>query len=115
VALPSKVEGLPLVAIEALAAARAVVATSVGGTPEIVVHGETGLLVPADSPARFADALHRSLSDPGLRDRLGARGRKLVEEQFDVRTQITETTNLYRELLGAASFSRRSLSNVGAV
>jgi glycosyltransferase involved in cell wall biosynthesis len=115
VALPSKVEGLPLVAIEALAAARAVVATAVGGTPEIVVNGETGLLVPPDSPARFADALHRCLSDPALRDRLGAQGRKLVEERFDVRTQITETTNLYWELLSAAPFSRRSQSNVGAV
>jgi glycosyltransferase involved in cell wall biosynthesis len=98
VALPSKVEGLPLVAVEALAAARPLVATAVGGTPEVVVNGETGILVPPDDPAAFGKALDMLLSEPELRTRLGACGRKLAEKCFDVRTQIRRTVDLYREL-----------------
>jgi glycosyltransferase involved in cell wall biosynthesis len=100
VVLPSMVEGLPLVGVEALAAARPVVATAVGGTPEVVINGETGMLVPPDDPATFGKALDLLLSDPELRARLGARGRELAEKCFDVRTQIQRTTDLYLELSG---------------
>ncbi|MGH7933807.1 MAG: glycosyltransferase [Candidatus Binataceae bacterium] len=101
VVLPSMVEGLPLVAVEALAAARPVVATAVGGTPEVVISGETGMLVRPGDPAALGKALDLLLSDPELRARLGARGRELAERCFDVRTQIRRTADLYLELSGA--------------
>ena len=63
-ALPSWTEGLPLVVLEAMAQRRPVVATPVGGTPEVVVDGETGLLVPPRNPDALADALRRSSRTP---------------------------------------------------
>jgi glycosyltransferase involved in cell wall biosynthesis len=102
VVLPSKIEGLPLVAVEALASGRPVVATAVGGTPEVVIDHQTGLLAPPEDPSRFAEALNHLLSDPGLRTRMGTRGRSLVEERFDVRVQVQQTVALYSHLLNAS-------------
>jgi glycosyltransferase involved in cell wall biosynthesis len=82
VACPSRFEGLPLVCVEALAAERPVVASAVNGTPEIIRHGETGLLVPPDDPAALAAALTRLLGDPVQAGRLAARGRALVERDY---------------------------------
>jgi phosphatidylinositol alpha-mannosyltransferase/D-inositol-3-phosphate glycosyltransferase len=82
VACPSRFEGLPLVCVEALAAARPVVGSTVNGIPEIVRHEETGLLVPPDDPAALARALERLLAAPELAARLGARGREVVERDF---------------------------------
>jgi glycosyltransferase involved in cell wall biosynthesis len=98
VVLPSFSEGLPLVAIEALAAARALVATNVDGIPEIVRDNETGLLVPPNDPAALAEAIARVLQDAALANRLGTRGRVFAEANFDVRVQIERTMEQYREL-----------------
>jgi glycosyltransferase involved in cell wall biosynthesis len=98
VVLPSISEGLPLAAIEALAAARPVVATETGGIPEIVLNGQTGLLIPPRDSAALAEAMHRVLSDPDLALRLGTNGRLFVEQHFDVRVQIERTMALYRDL-----------------
>ena len=81
-ALPSWTEGLPLVVLEAMARGRPVVATAVGGTPELVVDGETGLLVPPRDPERSPAALRRLLDDAELRRRLGEAGRRRVAERF---------------------------------
>ena len=73
--LSSTSEGLPLSILEAMVAGLPVVASSVGGVPEAVEEGETGLLVPPRDPVRLAAALERLLVDPALRRRLGANGR----------------------------------------
>src|SRR3984885_10037510 len=100
VVLPSLYEGLPLVAIEALAAGRPMVATEVDGTPEVVLHEKTGLLVPPANPLALAGAIERLLDDPALAARLASEGRKFVHENFAVRRQIEQTAALYSELTG---------------
>lgn len=96
VVLPSFYEGLPLAAIEALAAGRAMVATAVDGTPEVVVDGATGLTVPPGNPVRLARAICRLLGDPLLRQKLGSAGREWVLERFDQAQQIHRTEALYQ-------------------
>jgi glycogen(starch) synthase len=82
VACPSRWEGLPLVCLEAMASARAVVAAAVDGIPDAVVNDESGLLVPPEDPAAFARALGVLLDDPARREALGRRGRVLARERF---------------------------------
>lgn len=74
VAVPSRWEGFPLVVAEAMAASRAVVATTVGAIPEMVPDGEAALLVPPREPARFAEALQTLLVDPARRQQLANAG-----------------------------------------
>jgi glycosyltransferase involved in cell wall biosynthesis len=80
--LPSHAEGLPLVVLEAMAQGRPVVATAVDGTPELVVDGETGILVRPGDVEGLARALERVLADPDEAARLGAAGRERALEQF---------------------------------
>ncbi len=108
VVLPSLYEGLPLVAIEALGAARPMVATEVDGTPEIIIDGQTGLLVPPGDSAALAAAIERLLNDAALAASLGANGRSFVERYFDIRMQVERTAALYRELAGGAVRGRWS-------
>ncbi len=100
VVLPSLYEGLPLVAIEALAAGRPMVATEVDGTPEVVIHERTGLLVPPANPLALAAAIERLLDNPELASRLASDGRNFVYENFAVQRQIEQTAALYSELTG---------------
>jgi glycosyltransferase involved in cell wall biosynthesis len=97
--LPSFFEGLPLAALESLAAGRAVVGTSVDGTTEVVIDGKTGLLAPPGSPGPLAAAICRLIASPDLARRLGAAGRRLVEEHFTERRQVGETEALYETML----------------
>jgi glycosyltransferase involved in cell wall biosynthesis len=83
VVCPSRREGYGMVARQALAYGRPVVATAVGGLPEVVIDGETGLLVPSRDPAALRAALERLLGDRELRRRLGAAGRRLAKRRFD--------------------------------
>src|SRR5262249_37859141 len=99
VILPSLYEGLPLCAIEALAVARPLVATDIGGTREVVINDETGLVVAPADAVGLAAAIRRILQEPQLGRKLGAKGRVWVEANFDVRRQIAETADLYAELL----------------
>lgn len=78
VALPSHSEGSPNALLEAMGAGLPVVATSVGGTPEIAAHERDALLTPPHAPAALADGIARLLADAGLRERLGAAARDVV-------------------------------------
>jgi glycosyltransferase involved in cell wall biosynthesis len=98
-ALPSRFEGFPLVALEALLARAAVVATDVGSVAEAVRDGETGLLVPAEDPVALARAIRRLLGDDDLRQRLGQQGRRLVLERFTAANMTRAYESLYQELL----------------
>jgi glycosyltransferase involved in cell wall biosynthesis len=100
--LSSLWEGLPNVALEAMAARRAVVATKVDGTPEAVTHGWTGVLVPPSSPALLAQAIERLLRDPALRQKYGEAGRLRVEQRFGLDRMVTETQDMYRGALAEA-------------
>ena len=99
VALPSRTEGLPLVLLEAMARSRVVVATPVGGTPELVVDGETGFLVPPGDTDALASAIRRLLADEPLRARMGEAGRRRVAERFDAATMCRRVLALYDEVV----------------
>ena len=86
--LPSLEENFPLVVAEAMAAARPVVATAVGGVPECVSPGETGVLVPPADDGALAGALIGLLCDAPLQRRLGEAARKRVQERFSPETQV---------------------------
>jgi glycosyltransferase involved in cell wall biosynthesis len=98
-ALPSWTEGLPLVVLEAMAQRRPVVATPVGGTPEVVVDGETGLLVPPRDPDALAAALRRLLGDADLRRRMGEAGYERARERFSAGAMTRRVLAIYDEVL----------------
>jgi glycosyltransferase involved in cell wall biosynthesis len=98
VALPSFTEGLPNVALEASAAGIPVVATAVGGTPEVVADGETGFLVPSGNPAMLAERIACVLGDQGLKKRLGDAGRIRMETQFTFAGQARQYEELFERL-----------------
>jgi sugar transferase (PEP-CTERM/EpsH1 system associated) len=97
--LPSRWEGMPNAVLEAMAAGLPVVATAVGGTPEAVVDGVTGLLVPPRDPGALVQAIEWVLRDPNLRRRMGQAGRKRVEQHFSIEDTIRQTEALYETLL----------------
>jgi glycosyltransferase involved in cell wall biosynthesis len=86
----SRSEGLPLSAMEAMHSARPVVATDVGGVPELVIHGKTGFIVPADDPAAAAPFIARLLNDEGLRASLGRAGARRARELFSVERMVRQ-------------------------
>ncbi len=93
--LPSFYEGLPLAAIESLAAGRTIVASAVDGTSEVVLHEKTGLTVPAGDAAALTEAIIRLLRDREQCRELGQRGRQLVLEHFSRERQVRLTEDLY--------------------
>ena len=97
--LSSRSEGLPLSILEAMAVGLPVVASSVGGVPELIVDGETGFLVPPGDSHALAAAIERLLDDAALRRRLGAAGRSRVSEHFDLASARRAHLDLYRALL----------------
>ncbi|HEV7842469.1 MAG TPA: glycosyltransferase family 4 protein [Pyrinomonadaceae bacterium] len=103
--LSTHMEGLPLVILEAMAQGRAVVATDVGGIPEIVHHGETGLLAPHEDDERLAAHLIALLNDEEKRERIGSAGCEFVKSNFSRETFVLGMTSLYREVLGLKQVS----------
>lgn len=97
--LPSYREGLPKSLLEAAACGRAIVASDVPGCREICRHEVTGLLCPARNVEALADALTQLATNKVLRKKLGRQGRLLAESEFGVTSVITDTMNVYHQLL----------------
>lgn len=100
VACPSRREGFGVACLEAMAHGRPVVATPVGGLRDLVVDGETGVVVPPRDPAALRAALQRLLGDPELRRRLGAAARRRAEERFSWAAATDATLAAYAEAAG---------------
>jgi len=104
VVLSSLNEGTPISLIEAMASGKGVVATEVGGVPDVIEDGVTGLLVPPKDPKALADAILRLLNDGDLRRSLGERARVSVFPKYDVSRLIEDMKNLYVNLCPPEDF-----------
>jgi glycosyltransferase involved in cell wall biosynthesis len=110
-------EGAPVAALEAMACGCPVVATHVGGVPDIVSPGQTGLLVPPRNAAALASAMRTLAEDSEIRRSLGRSAQARVRERFDTRARVAQMEQLYEELLSRARppahSTASSLSSVG--
>ena len=96
---PSLYEPFGIMNLEAMACERPVVSTRVGGIVDVVVDGETGLLVSPSNPEELSEAINRILSNHELGERMGKTGRRRVERMFTWKRVADETLSLYREML----------------
>jgi glycogen(starch) synthase len=103
--LPSRMEPLGIVNLEAMAAGKPVIASRVGGVPEIVSEGETGLLVPSENVEALARAMARLAEDPSLRERLGEAGRRAVME-----FTLSATASRYADIYSRITADERELA-----
>lgn len=97
--LPSLSEGLPIVALEAMAAGKTVIASDVGGTSEVVKDGITGFLVEPKNPEMLAEKIHYIIKHPQTRKNMEDKSRKLVEKKFTWEKTAGITIELYKNLL----------------
>jgi glycosyltransferase involved in cell wall biosynthesis len=111
--LPSGNEGTPVTAIEALAGGCPVVATRVGGVPDVVEDGVDGFLVEPAAVQELAARLAELARDPELRTRMGAAGRERMQTRYSVDRLVDDVDRLYRELLERKGIDTRALSAVG--
>ena len=102
----SVLEGLSNAILEGMAAGKPIVATQVAGNPELVVHEETGLLVPPGNPNALAAAIIRLLQDRVLRERLGKAGKQRVAMLFRMESMISQTETCYQTLVAEAQPAR---------
>ncbi|HST03232.1 MAG TPA: glycosyltransferase family 4 protein, partial [Chloroflexia bacterium] len=109
--LPSLNEALPIVILEAMAVGLPVVATRVGGVPEIVQDGVTGLLVPPGAEDALLDALSRLAHDPFLRVKLAQAGRGQVRGNFTIKQMARNVEAIYEELITRKATSKASSNN----
>ncbi|MBC7327226.1 glycosyltransferase [bacterium] len=98
--LSSDWEGFGIVLIEAMSAGKPVIATRVGGVPEVVDEGETGILVPPRDPDALAGAILKLAEDGRLREEMGRKGREKAMREFHISKAIQNYDRLYREMLG---------------
>jgi sugar transferase (PEP-CTERM/EpsH1 system associated) len=101
--LPSIAEGISNTILEAMASGLPVVATNVGGNPELVVNGETGILVPPSDPIAMAAAIQSYLTEPAKVQRHGHAGRKRIEENFSIVRMVEGYLSVYDEVLQIAT------------
>lgn len=97
--LPSLWEGLPTALMEAMAMKKPVVASAVGGIPELVEHGKTGLLIPPNDPRALAEAVVYLLRDPERAQRMGQAGYEKIQREFSLHTMVAKTEAIYDQLL----------------
>ncbi|HBX71114.1 MAG TPA: hypothetical protein DEH25_17485 [Chloroflexi bacterium] len=97
--LASDWEGISLAILEAMAAGLPVIATDVGGNPEVVVDGETGVLVPPRNPQALAGAILQLAANPIERQRMGLAGRQRVEKYFSIQETARKFEELYTQIL----------------
>jgi glycosyltransferase involved in cell wall biosynthesis len=100
---PSRADNLPLAILEAMACGRPVLGTRVGGIPELVLDGETGLLVDAEDPEAMARALDRLAASPELRRELGRKARERAAEHFSADGIARRTVSLYEDLCASST------------
>jgi glycosyltransferase involved in cell wall biosynthesis len=100
--LPSTSEGFPLVVLEAMACARAVVATRCGGTDEMLVDNLSGLLVPVRDPEAIARGICELLCDDGRRTAMGVAARRHLQREFSVDAMLQKYERLYQQCVEAA-------------
>ncbi len=98
--LSSQWEGNPLSVMEAMAAGKPVIATAVGGVPELIQHGISGVLVPPGDVEALAEAILKLADDPNLRRQMGKEAFRRAKERFDVSVMVREYEFLYERLLG---------------
>jgi glycosyltransferase involved in cell wall biosynthesis len=103
--LPSLNEGFGMVLIEAMAARKPVIATNVGGIPEVVKDGETGILVPLKDPEAFSSAIIKLYNNPELSRRMGQAGYSRARNLFDIKTTVREFEDLYNKLIKEKGFA----------
>ncbi len=101
--LSSESEGMPISLMEAGACGVPVVATSVGGIPELIEHEVTGLLTAPGDARSFADNIERLLSDPNLRAKMGAAARRRIEERFTLVRQMDQMVDIWSQCLSLRS------------
>lgn len=107
VVLPSLWEGLPICLLEAMAARRPVVATAVDGSVEVVLPGETGLLVPPEHPQALAEAIAFMVDHPEARSRFGAHGQERVHQRFSLSEMLRATGEVYLELASGRAIAEK--------
>ena len=113
--LCSRTECFPMSVLEAMAAARPVVCTAVGGIPEMVVDGETGTLVPPGEPRALADAFLGLLRDPEGAARLGRAGRRRVEEEFTLDRSVRTAEAVIEATAGRRPAPERAVTALEAL
>jgi glycosyltransferase involved in cell wall biosynthesis len=97
--LSSRSEGCSISLLEAMASGKPVIATRVGGNPELVMEGKTGLLVPSAEPEKLAETIIQLLKDEKLREKRGEEGRKRVREKFSRESMVKNYGELYSQIL----------------
>ena len=99
--LPTLTEALPTVLAEAMASRLPIIASAVGGVPEMIIDGENGQLVTAGNVQELEQACKRLIADPALRMRMGEAGWQTVNRKFNITEQVRQLENLYLDLIKA--------------
>ena len=97
--LPSRWEGLPMVILEAMAAGKLIIATTVGGIPEVIEDGKTGLLVRAEDVESLRNVLESVVADVSLREKLGVAAKNRVKQLFSIETRMRQLISIYNDIL----------------
>ncbi len=103
VVVPSRSEGIPNAVLEAMTLGKPVVATAVGGIPEIIEDGVSGSLVPSERPDLLADAIKMLLNDPAMYNRFVVNGKKRMQESFSINQRVAKLVSCYNEVLNESN------------